>query len=44
MNVKIHDLMQTSVVTLQRHSTVADARALVQEKSLSSIPITGSRG
>ena len=42
MNIKIHDLMQSPVHTMQRHNTVADARSLVQERSVSSIPITGS--
>ena len=42
MNVKIHDLMQSTVFTLQRHNTVADARALVHKRSVSSIPIIGS--
>jgi CBS domain-containing protein len=42
VNVKIHDLMQTPVHTLQRHNTVADARKLVKRRRLSSIPIVGS--
>lgn len=44
MNAKIHDIMHSPVVTLQRHNTVADARKAVQEKQLSSLPIVGSDG
>lgn len=44
MNVKIHDLMQSPVHTLQRHNTVADARKVIQEKSVSTVPIVGSEG
>lgn len=42
MNVKVHDVMQTPVFTLQRHNTVADARRVAQERSVSAIPIVGS--
>ena len=42
MNVKIHDLMQSPVHTLQRHNTVADARRVVQDRGVSTIPIVGT--
>ena len=42
MNVKIHDVMQTPVHTLQRHNLVADARRVFQEQKGSCIPIVGS--
>ncbi|REJ85120.1 MAG: CBS domain-containing protein [Acidobacteria bacterium] len=44
MNVKIHDLMQKRVLTLQRHNTVTDARELVKKRRLSALPIVGSDG
>lgn len=42
MSVKVSDLMQTPVFTLQRHHTVARARKLMQEHAISAIPIVGT--
>jgi CBS domain-containing protein len=41
MTIKISDLMHSPVFTLQRHHTVARARKLMTEHSISAIPIVG---
>lgn len=41
MSVKISDLMQSPVFTLQRHHTVARARKLMTEHGISAVPIVG---
>lgn len=41
MSVKIADLMQTNVLTLEKHHTVARARKLMSEHGISTLPIVG---
>lgn len=41
MSVKIADLMQGNVFTLEKHHTVARARKLMGEHAISTIPIVG---
>lgn len=44
MNVKVHDLMSTSVITAQPHQSVEHVRAMLEKNSISSVPVVDSDG
>ncbi len=44
MNVKINDLMSTTVVTAQPHQSVEHVRGILQKNSISSVPVVDTDG
>jgi CBS domain-containing protein len=44
MNVKIADLMKTSVLTVQRHHSLAHARKIMQKNAIHALPVTNGDG
>lgn len=44
MNVKVNELMSTSVVTAQPHHSVEHVRALLENNHISSVPVVDTEG
>lgn len=44
MNVKVNEVMTASVVTTQRHATIAHVRVMMKRNKVSSIPVVDSEG
>ncbi len=44
MNVKIHDLMTASVVTAQPHQSIEHVRGILEQNSISAVPVADGNG